>query len=82
MAAGKACIGAINGETARLVQTADCGSCAPAEDAAALAQILKNGADHPQLLRRQGQNARKYYDEHFRKETFMDTLLTVLQENC
>lgn len=82
MAAGKAVIGAINGETARLVQTADCGSCAPAEDAAALAQILKNGADHPQLLRRQGQNARKYYDEHFRKETFMDTLLTVLQENC
>lgn len=82
MAAGKAVIGAINGETARLVQTADCGSCAPAEDAAALAQILKNGADHPQLLRRQGQNARKYYDEHFHKETFMDTLLTVLQENC
>lgn len=82
MAAGKAVIGAINGETARLVQTADCGSCAPAEDAAALAQILKNGADHPQLLRQHGQNARKYYDEHFRKETFMDTLLTVLQENC
>lgn len=82
MAAGKAVIGAINGETARLVQTADCGSCAPAEDAAALAQILKNGADHPQLLRQQGQNARKYYDEHFCKETFMDTLLTVLQENC
>ena len=82
MAAGKAVIGAINGETARLVQEADCGTCAPAEDARALANILKNGADHSELLKKQGENARRYYDTHFRKETFIKTLLSVLQENC
>lgn len=82
MAAGKAVIGAINGETARLVQEADCGSCAKAEDAAGLARILRDGAGNPERLKQQGENARKYYDEHFRKETFIKTLLSVLQENC
>lgn len=82
MAAGKAVVGAINGETARLIQQADCGACAAAEDAEGLAKILRQGAENPALLKRQGENARRYYDEHFRKETFMKTLLTVLQENC
>jgi len=82
MAAGKAVIGAINGETARLIREADCGDCAPAEDAAALAEILKNSAEHPWILKTQGENARNYYEKHFRKEAFMDTLLAVLQENC
>lgn len=82
MAAGKAVIGAINGETARLVQEADCGACAPAGDAKALAALLRSGAEHPEVLKRQGENARSYYDTHFRKETFLNTLLNVLQENC
>lgn len=82
MASGKAVIGAINGETARLIREADCGACAAAEDAAGLARVLREGAENPQRLRQQGKNARRYYDEHFRKETFIKTLLSVLQENC
>ncbi len=82
MAAGKPVIGAIGGETARLIQEADCGACANAEDAEGLARVIREAAADPENLKRQGENARRYYDAHFRKEIFMKTLLDILQENC
>ena len=82
MAAGKPVYGAINGETARTVEMADCGLCVAAEDASALADAIRAAAGDPQRLKTQGENARRYYDAHFRKEIFMQTLLEVLQENC
>ena len=82
MAAGKAVIGAINGETQNLIQQAQCGSCTDAENVQGLAALLRAGAENPDLLRQQGKAARAYYDSCFRKETFINTLLTVLQDNC
>ncbi len=82
MAAGKCIIGSINGETARVIREADCGLCSPAEDPAALAQVLRQIAAQPEKLRQYGRNARMYYQNYFQKESYMSKLAAVLQENC
>ena len=72
MAAGKPIIGAVNGETARVIAEAECGYCGPAEDAQQLAQNILRflEADKVQM----GQNARNYYEQQFEKSKFLDTL--------
>ncbi len=72
MAAGKAIIGAVNGETARVIAEAECGYCGPAEDADQLAKniLAFAQADKSQM----GQNARKYYETRFNKQGFIETL--------
>lgn len=81
MAAGKAVLGSIGGETPRVIREADCGGCAAPEDAAALAELIRKSAADPARLRQQGTNARRYYSDHFRKELFIEKLLEVLEEN-
>lgn len=75
MAACKPVIGAIDGETNTIVQAAACGYCGSAEDAEALAENVKkfmhSGAAARKIM---GENARKYYEEHFQKELFMNLL--------
>lgn len=72
MAAGKPIIGAVDGETARVIAEAECGYCGPAEDAGRLAEnILEfSGANMTQM----GKNARAYYEQQFEKTRFIDTL--------
>ena len=82
LAAGKPVIGSLNGETARLIREADCGLCSPAEDAGALAGILREAASNGDERLRWGRNARTYYENHFRKESFIETLTQILRENC
>lgn len=82
LAAGKPVIGSIDGETARVIREADCGMCSPAEDPAALAEVIRKMASQPDQLKRYGENARRYYRENFSKEHFISTLLEVLQKNC
>lgn len=82
MAAGRSVFGAIGGETAQLIREADCGCCVAAQDAAALANAIRSGASDRNRLKQQGENARHYYDTHFRKEIFMQTLLGALEENA
>jgi glycosyltransferase involved in cell wall biosynthesis len=71
MVSGKPIIAAINGETAKVIEEARCGLCSPAEDHHALAgnmmKFIKNQAEYAQY----GENARKYYNDHFSKEIFM-----------
>ncbi len=81
MAASKPVIGAIDGEAARVIREAKCGLCSDAEDAAALAENVRRMASEPERLPEYGRNARRYYDENFRKEKFLSTLLEVLEEN-
>lgn len=73
MAAGKPVIAAANGEIPQVLSDAECGFCAPAGDAQgfadAVGQFLK--CDNPGIL---GQNARTYYENHFTREQFMNTL--------
>lgn len=81
MASGKPMIGAANGEATRIIVEANCGFCGPAEDAETLAQnILRfiNIQDKAQLSK----NARRFYEEHFEKNIFIDLLEGKLQEIC
>ena len=83
MAAGKPVVGAIGGETARVVnEDAACGMCCAPEDAKGLADIMLRIAEDDALSVQFGENARRYYQEYFRKEQFFALLETVLQENC
>ena len=81
MAAGKPIVGTINGETARIIREADCGMCSPAEDPAALAEVMRKIAAEPEKLKLYGENARRFYMEHFQKEHFIAELTKVLREN-
>ena len=81
MAAGKAIVGSIGGETADLIREADCGACAAPEDREALAQVIREMLDAPERFVRCGENARNYYQEHFQKDAFVRVLTRELREN-
>lgn len=73
MAVGKPIIGAIDGETKIVIEEAQCGFCGKADDAAGLAENIRqfmNSEDRVTM----GQNARKFYEENFQEELFMDKL--------
>ena len=79
MAAGKPILGSIAGETAYIIQQANCGLCAPPEDAESFAQTVRNFMCLSQLRRRQmGENARSYYQKHFTRQYHMDKLEKIL----
>ena len=83
MAAGKPVVGAIGGETAVVVnREARCGICCAPEDAAALAEAIRKLSADDGLRARYGENARRYYQDNFRKAYFFATLERILQENC
>lgn len=73
MAAGKPILGAANGEIPQTIMAAGCGFCAPAEDAAALADTIRRFA-HSTNKEQLGKNAKAYYDTHFTRARFMDVL--------
>ena len=77
MAAGKPILASANGEIPKVVDAAKCGFCAPAEDVDAFTGCVRRflGESDPAEL---GQNARRYYDEHFTRTRFMDELEAVL----
>lgn len=80
MAAGKPVIGAIDGETKRVIEDACCGFCGEADNAEILAANVRKfiaSADKDVI----GKNARKYYEKHFSKDKFFDKLKNVL-EGC
>ncbi len=73
MAVGKPIIGAIDGETKKVIEDANCGYCGKAEDAEELADNIRKFIQNLQreLL---GRNARAYYETHFEQKKFMDGL--------
>lgn len=79
MAAGKPLVGSIGGETERLIRDARCGICAQPENSEALAEAIRQLLADPDRLEEYGRNARSYYQQHFRKETFLEGLMAELQ---
>jgi len=73
MAAGKPVIGAINGETARVIKESGCGMCCAAEDYTALARLLLDFCNSNQKAQ-MGQKAKLYYSVQYRKERFISLL--------
>lgn len=82
LAAGKPVLGAIDGETARVIEEAACGLWGPAGDAEALAENIRRAASSSELRQKWSENAKIYYKNNFRKEYFMQTLTEVLRNNC
>lgn len=80
MAVGRPVIAAINGETASIINEADCGYCGNAEDTEKLAdnilKFIKATQEERKVL---AQNARKYYELNFEKSKFIDTLENELE---
>lgn len=80
MAAAKPIIAVLNGEGAEVIREANCGWALPSGDADGLAKLAmelsqKNKAD----LTSRGENAEKYYNEHFVKTKCLDKLDKLMQ---
>ncbi len=80
MAAGKPIVAAANGETARVLEEAGCGFCAPAEDSAGFAEAVRAflAAENKDLL---GRRARSFYEKNYEMRIFMDKLEKELMSN-
>ncbi len=78
MAAGKPVVGAINGETALVLDEAQGGYCGPAKNARVLAENILKLKDSGQA-REIGRSNREYYLSHFSKEVFIDSLSATLK---
>ena len=76
MAAGKPIIAAIDGETQRIINEANCGFCCDAEDVVGLEKCVRKYVHT--VSNDFGENARQYYVVNFAKQTFMQRLETIL----
>uniref|UniRef100_A0A7C5Y707 Glycosyltransferase WbuB n=1 Tax=Fervidobacterium nodosum TaxID=2424 RepID=A0A7C5Y707_9BACT len=79
MACGKPILAIADGETKRIIEESQCGICVspgkPEELAQAVLKLIDMGQEQVKNL---GQNARKYYEEHFEKEKIIRKLKQIL----
>ncbi len=80
MAAGKVILGAINGETRRIIEEAQCGLCCESEDHRSYAKMIENFADYLEDHYLFSENSFKYYEQHFSEDAFFDNLYRNLEE--
>lgn len=74
MAAGKAVIGMIDGSAKEVIEASGCGLCVRAGDTEGLAAAIRSFVEEPERYRDCGENARRYFREHFSKRNFMARL--------
>lgn len=74
MTTGKTIIGAINGGAQEVIKGAKCGTCVNAGDYEGLAKLMQFYIEHPSNYEECGENARKYFLEHFTLDKYMDGL--------
>lgn len=74
MTTGKPILGAINGAANQVIKESRCGACTNAEDYKGLAFIMASYIDNPSAYNECGENARKYFKEHFTFKVYMDSL--------
>ncbi|MCA4563339.1 glycosyltransferase family 4 protein [Bacteroides xylanisolvens] len=79
MTTGKTIMGAINGGAQEVIKEAKCGSCVAAGDYQGLAKLMKFYLKHPTDFSACGENARKYFLEHFTLNHYMNVLEKELQ---
>lgn len=81
MAAGRPVIGTVTGEAQHVIEEAGCGLCCNPEDPMGLAEICCRFADMtPEERRAMGDRGRRYYEEHFAKDSFYSILERELQK--
>lgn len=81
MAAGKPIIGAIDGETKRIIDEANCGYCSKAENEQSLAISIKQFLENDDRYQ-YGLNGKQYYYSHFTKHFFTDHLESIIKAEC
>lgn len=79
MLGGKPIIGAVNGETQRVIRECGCGYCTDAGDDEKLAQFIMEASKDENDTKGMGQKARAYYEEHFNKDRLLDQLEDLFQ---
>ena len=81
LASGRPVLAAINGETARIIEEAGAGFCAEAENAEALAHIIRKLYHLPSDERiAMGERGRDYFQQHFEIEAQINRLVDLLQQ--
>ncbi len=79
MTTGKPIFGAINGAANEVIKEAECGDCVGAGDYKGLADLMKSYIESPEKYKDCGINARRYFNEHFTFEHYMNGLEKELQ---
>lgn len=80
MATGKPVLGAMSGSGKELIEEANCGKCAEAEDYIGLARIIENYLDDSAGYAAAGDLGKKYFLENFTLKTHIDGLLDIFKE--
>lgn len=78
MLAGKAIIGAINGEVKEVLEEANCGICCDSLDYKGLSEIILKVYKDKELLDTWGKNGKRYYLENFEKDKCIIKLEEIL----
>ena len=78
MAAGKPIIGAINGETQDVINEAKCGFCGEADNVDELVKSVERFIEYKEKDKL-GENAYKYYENNFKKDIFIEKLISELE---
>ena len=79
MAAGKPIVGAIDGETKRIIEEAECGICSASEDVESLVENLKTFIQQGGMAEK-SENAINFYNQNFTKDSFFERLNTFFEE--
>ncbi|MBN1405139.1 MAG: glycosyltransferase family 4 protein [Candidatus Omnitrophica bacterium] len=74
MAAGQAILGLVdkNSDVAKIVNRYECGFCVDQDDVKAVVETLKNLSQNLQLMDKYKRNARKCFEENFRKDIMIN----------
>ncbi len=80
MTTGKPIFGAINGAAKETIEASKCGECVAAGDVEGLAAIMEKYIENPLDFAWCGENAKRYFSEHFTKEIFMTALEKKMRE--
>jgi glycosyltransferase involved in cell wall biosynthesis len=80
MAAGKVVLGAINGETQKIIEESQCGLCCNAEDYRAFAKIVKQFTENKESHKIYEENSLRYYENNFGKNLVLNNMITTFNE--
>ncbi len=80
LAAGKAIVGAVDGETQKVINEARCGKCVPSGDYKKLAEAVLELSGEPEKIKEMSELSVQYYGRHFSKDKFFEKLTENLKK--
>lgn len=79
LSAGKPILAAADGAAAGMIRESGCGESVPAGDAAGLAAAMERVIAAPAGYREKGRNGRRFFEQHYTREIFMESLNRLLR---